>query len=95
MLLVIFVKAKENVPYIRFQGWLEAMATGVAAGYHFCRSNFLSMKTFQVNKHLLRFKTLYGLTKLRQSCVMLGVHVVHIKSFQQRFHNVIVDDCQP
>ena len=35
--------------HIHYQGWLETMASGMAAGYHYCRTNFLSMKTLQVS----------------------------------------------
>ena len=48
----VFNEKYKNVPNVCFQGWLEAMATGVAAGYHYCRTNFLSMKTFQVKNYL-------------------------------------------
>ena len=32
------------------QSWVEVMERGMAAGYHFCRANFLSMKTLKVRK---------------------------------------------
>ena len=49
----VFNAKYDNVTNVCLQGWLEAMATAVAAGYHYCRTNFLSMKTFQVNNYLL------------------------------------------
>ena len=49
----VFNAKYESVTNFCFQGWLEAMATAVAAGYHYCRTNFLSMKTFQVNNYLV------------------------------------------
>ncbi|XP_068681408.1 putative ATP-dependent RNA helicase DHX57 isoform X2 [Montipora foliosa] len=31
-----------------YKGWLQEMERGMSAGYHYCRTNFLSMKTLQM-----------------------------------------------